>query len=201
MGLKSTKEKQKKLPLSFYQKEETVEIAQTLLGKYLFTFFNGSLTGGMILETEAYIGAEDQACHAYNNRRTKRTEVMFAPGGCAYVYFCYGMHHLFNIVTHKKDRPHAILIRALKPTDGIETMLKRRKKTTVDDKLSYGPATLTQALGIHTNHSGMRLTGNQIWVEDRGMTIAKSEIIATPRIGIDYAGKDKDLPYRFLIDK
>ncbi len=154
----------------------------------------------MIIETEAYKGAEDQACHAYKNRRTKRTEVMFSLGGVAYVYFCYGMHHLFNIVTHKKNVPHAILIRSIKPTHGIKTMLKRRKKTLVDKTLTNGPATTTQALGIHTSHSGLDLTGNQIWVEDRGVTLSKSQIIATPRIGIDYAGKDKDLPYRFLVN-
>lgn len=155
----------------------------------------------MIIETEAYKGAEDQACHAYNNRRTKRTEVMFSPGGVAYVYFCYGMHHLFNIVTHKENIPHAILIRALKPTHGIETMLKRRKKASIDKTLSNGPATTTQALGIHTNHSGLDLTGDQIWLEDHGISIPKIQILATPRIGIDYAGKDKDLPYRFLIKR
>ena len=152
----------------------------------------------MIIETEAYKGAEDKACHAYNNRRTKRTEVMFAPGGYAYVYFCYGMHHLFNIVTHKENTPHAILIRALKPTHGIETMLKRRKKTSINKTLTSGPATTAQALGIHTIHSGLKLTGSQIWLEDRGVIIPKTQIQATPRIGIDYAEEDRMLPYRFL---
>ena len=198
MGLKSTKEKKEKLPLSFFQEEETLEVAQKLIGKYLFTHFDGNITGGMIIETEAYKGAEDQACHAYNNRRTKRTEVMFSPGGVAYVYFCYGMHHLFNIVTHKENIPHAILIRGIKPTHGIETMLKRRKKVSLDKTLTKGPATTTQALKIDTSHSGLDLTGNQIWLEDHGVTIPKSQIITTPRIGIDYAGKDRDLPYRFL---
>lgn len=155
----------------------------------------------MIIETEAYKGAEDKACHAYNNRRTKRTEVMFAPGGLAYVYLCYGMHHLFNIVTHKKNTPHAILIRAIQPTHGIETMLERRKKKMGDKALTSGPATTTQALGIHTNHSGTDLTQSKIWVEDRGKIISKNQIIATPRIGIDYAEEDRTLPYRFLIAK
>lgn len=161
------------------------------------TSFDGNLTGGMIIEVEAYKGAEDKACHAYKNRRTKRTEAMFASGGHAYVYFCYGIHHLFNIVTHKENTPHAILIRALKPTHGIETMIKRRKKKNLTD----GPATLTQALGIHTSHTGLSLTSNEIWLEDRGITIPKNQIIATPRIGIDYAEEDRMLPYRFLIAK
>ena len=111
----------------FYQKSETLQIAQMLLGKHLFTSFEGQLTGGIIIETEAYKGAEDKASHAYHNRRTKRTEIIFALGGVAYVYFYYGMHHLFNIVTHKEGVPHAILIRALKPTHGMETVLLRRK--------------------------------------------------------------------------
>lgn len=182
-----------KLPLSFYQEEETVEIAKALLGKSLFTCFDGKLTGGIITETEAYLGAEDKACHAYNNRRTKRTEVMFAPGGVAYVYLCYGMHHLFNIVTHKEGTPHAILIRALKPTHGIETMQKRRGKHNLTD----GPATLTQALGIRTNHTGLPLNGEHIWLENHPQE--SFSIKATPRIGIDYAEEDKDLPYRFVI--
>ncbi len=186
----------KKIPLSFFQKKETLQIAQALLGKFLFTSFNGNLTGGMIIETEAYKGAEDKASHAYNNRRTKRTEIMFSPGGVAYVYLCYGIHHLFNIVTHKEGIPHAILIRALKPTHGIETMLERRKRKNLTD----GPATLTQALGIHTSHSGTPLNSNLIWLEDRGESVSHL-IKATPRIGIDYAEEDRTLPYRFLITR
>ncbi|MEM8727812.1 MAG: DNA-3-methyladenine glycosylase [Chlamydiota bacterium] len=195
MDFKSTEEK---LPLSFFRQQQTVEIAQQLLGKYLFTHFDGKITAGMITETEAYTGAEDRACHAYNNRRTKRTEALFAAGGIAYVYLCYGIHHLFNIVTHKENIPHAILIRSLKPTYGIETMLRRRKKNSVDKTLTRGPANTAQAVGIDTSHSGSDLTGNRIWLEDHGVIVAKSDILATPRIGIDYAGEDKNLPYRFL---
>ena len=194
-----THKKREKLPLSFYQKKETLQIAKTLLGKYLFTFFDYQLPGGIISETEAYKGAEDKASHAYQNRRTKRTEVVFSPGGIAYVYFCYGMPHLFNIVTHKERVPHAILIRALKPTHGIETMMLRRKKKKVDQTLTNGPATLAQALGITTTHSGLPLTGNQIWLEDNGAPVLEKHISVGPRIGIDYAEEDRDLPYRFLI--
>ena len=154
----------------------------------------------MILETEAYLGAEDRACHAYGNRRAKRTEPMFQEGGKAYVYLCYGIHHLFNVVTHKKEVPHAILIRSLRPTHGIPTMLRRRRKKILDQTLTNGPATLTEALGIKTWHSGICLQGDPIWIEDRSVLISSSQIIKTSRIGIDYAKEDKDLPYRFLID-
>ncbi|WP_194847464.1 DNA-3-methyladenine glycosylase [Candidatus Neptunochlamydia vexilliferae] len=187
--------KEKTVPLLFYQEEEVVEVAQALLGKYLFTSFEGQLTGGMIIETEAYKGAEDKACHAYGERKTARTQVMFEPGGVAYIYLCYGIHHLFNIVTHKEGTPHAVLVRALAPTHGTETMEKRRKGA---KKLTGGPGTLTQALGIQTHHSGIPLTGNEIWLEDHGAPLGK--IIATPRIGIDYAEEHKNLPWRFLLN-
>jgi DNA-3-methyladenine glycosylase len=190
---------QKKLTLSFYQKTETLQIARMLLGKHLFTFFEGQLTGGLIIETEAYKGIKDKASHAYNSLRTKRTEIMFAPGGVAYVYLCYGVHHLFNIVTHKEGEPHAILIRALKPTHGMETMLLRRKSKKVDQKLTGGPATLAQSLGITTTHSGLSLIGDQIWLEANRAEIPQKQISISPRIGIDYAEEDRYLPYRFRI--
>lgn len=157
------------------------------------------MTGGIITETEAYKGAEDKACHAYQNRRTKRTEVMFNAGGVAYVYLCYGMHHLFNIVTHQEGTPHAILVRALFPTDGIETMLKRRNKTKLDKTLTTGPGSLSQALGIQTKHSGTPLTHPTIWIEDRGLVIEKEKILSSPRVGIDYAEEHALLPWRFHI--
>ena len=188
-----------KLTKDFYLRNDVVAISQELLGKYLFTHIDGMLTAGIITETEAYAGVTDKGSHAYNNRRTNRTEIMYAEGGRAYVYLCYGIHHLFNIVTNQKDIPHAVLIRAIKPAEGIDTILKRRNKTVLDEKISAGPGTVTQALAISVKNIGTHLTGNKIWLEDRGIKIAGKDILAGPRIGIDYAGEDALLPYRFRV--
>lgn len=188
-----------KLPVSFYQQEDVLDISQQLLGKFLLTHIDQALTGGMIVETEAYRAPEDRASHAFGMRRTKRNEVMYQPGGVSYVYLCYGLHALFNIVTNQHGIPHAILIRALEPTIGLETMLKRRNKMKVDRSLTGGPGALTQALGISLIHNGLSLTGDTIWVEDRGISLKQNEIIASPRVGIDYAGEDASLPWRFRI--
>lgn len=153
----------------------------------------------MIIETEAYKGAEDKACHAYNNRRTLRTDVMFGPGGIAYIYLCYGIHHLFNIVTNTEGTPHAILIRSIFPTHGIDKMLIRRKKSKQDKSLTAGPGSLTQALGIQKKHNGISLQGPKIWLEDYSLDIKKTHIVSTPRIGIDYAEEHAALPWRFLL--
>ncbi|MFL5763002.1 MAG: DNA-3-methyladenine glycosylase [Bacteroidia bacterium] len=199
-----------KLDKDFYLSEDVVALSKDLLGKYLCTKINGKLTAGIITETEAYAGEIDKASHAFGNRRTKRTEIMFADGGVSYVYLCYGIHHLFNIVTNFKDVPHAILIRAIKPVTGIKTMLERRNiepqkdlKGQIDrdyKKISGGPGTVTQALGITTAYSGIDLTGNKIWIEDRGLKVNKKDIIAGPRVGVDYAGEDAKLPYRFILN-
>jgi len=194
------KEKMNSLPLSFYTRSDVIQVAKDLLGKYLLTHIDGVVTGGMIIETEAYRGAEDRACHAYNNRRTKRTEVMFQEGGVAYVYLCYGMHNLFNVVTHQKDTPHAILIRAIEPEVGLETMQKRRKTDKLS-LLSSGPGKVSQALGIDTSHTGQPLEGAPLWIEDRGKKFKPEEIEATPRIGVAYAKEDALLPYRFILRK
>ena len=188
-----------KLTKDFYLRNDVVAISKELLGKYLFTNIDGVLTAGIITETEAYAGVTDKGSHAYNNRRTKRTEIMYADGGRAYVYLCYGIHHLFNIVTNQKDIPHAVLIRAVKPAEGIDAILKRRNKTILDDKISAGPGTVTQALAISVKNTGTDLTGNKIWLEDRGIKIAGKDILIDPRIGIDYAREDALLPYRFRI--
>lgn len=190
-----------KIPLSYFQQEDVVALSRSLIGKYLLTRLEPEniVTGGMIIETEAYQGAEDKACHAYNNRRTKRTETMFSEGGKAYVYLCYGLHHLFNIVTNKKDIPHAVLIRAIKPEIGIETMLRRRNKEKVVPSLTSGPGALCQALGIHRAHDGYSLDGDHIWLEDRGVTIPAGQIKTSPRIGVDYAGEDALNPWRFFL--
>ena len=181
------------LPKAFYEQGDVVDLAQQFLGKWLITNFDGQLTGGMIIETEAYKGPEDKASHAYNNRRTKRTEVMFASGGVAYVYLCYGMHNLFNIVTNKQGTPHAILVRALKPGLGIEIMQQRRK---TDRNLTNGPGTVCQALGITCAHNGHPLNEAPLWIEDRGV---KGKIESSARIGVGYAQEHAALPWRFLL--
>ena len=188
-----------KLNKSFYQREDVVKIAQELLGKYLFTKFGRRLTGGIITETEAYAGEIDRASHAHGGRRTARTEVMFMEGGTAYVYLCYGIHSLFNVVTNKKNIPHAILIRAIKPTHGIPAMLKRRRMAEVRKNLASGPGTVSEALGIHYSDTGISLLGNQIWIEDRGYKVDKSKIISGKRVGVEYAGEDAHLLYRFIL--
>ncbi|MGK5594715.1 MAG: DNA-3-methyladenine glycosylase [Parachlamydiaceae bacterium] len=189
-----------KIPLQYYLNEDALFLGKDLLGKYLMTCFNGILTGGLIIETESYLGIEDRASHAYNQRRTKRNEIMYAEGGNAYVFRCYGIHALFNIVTNSKDQPHAILIRAIKPLVGIETMLVRRNKKKLDRTLSGGPGTLTQALGIDVIHNGISLVGDKIWLEDHQISINPSLIQCTPRIGIDYAGEDAHKPWRFFVN-
>lgn len=189
----------KKLGISFYERDNVVQIARELPGKFLMTKIDGIITGGMITEVEAYEGVTDRASHAFNNRRTARTEVMYCAGGTAYVYLCYGIHHLFNVVTNRSGIPHAILIRAIEPTVGIGMMMKRRKKRLLDFTLTSGPGALSEALGIHTQHTGKSLLTGNIWLEDRGIEITQAMITKTTRIGVDYAGTDALLPYRFYI--
>ena len=188
-----------KLRKSFYHRDDVVMIARELLGKHLFTKFDGKLTGGIITETEAYCGVIDRASHAYNGRRTQRTEIMFADGGTAYVYLCYGIHSLYNVVTNKKDTPHAVLIRAIHPTHGIETILKRRNMKELNNKVSGGPGTVSQALGIHYSHSGLSLFESKIWIEDRKFFVDQSKITVGKRVGVEYAGEHAKLPYRFIL--
>jgi DNA-3-methyladenine glycosylase len=189
-----------KLPLSFYNRDDVVLIARELLGKYLYTFIDGIFTGGIITETEAYNGIVDRASHAYGDRRTQRTEIMYSQGGTAYVYLCYGIHSLFNVVTNKKNTPHAVLIRAIYPVEGIEYMRNRRRHPkSVDSELCIGPGTVSQALGIHFSDTGKSLLENEIWIENKKLKIPEDKIIVGPRIGVDYAGKDAKLPYRFRV--
>ena len=198
------------LPVKFFRCPDVVRISQNLLGQYLFTSIgNQGLTGGRIVETEAYAGVTDRASHAYGNRRTRRTAVMYEAGGVAYVYLCYGLHALFNIITSGEGIPHAVLIRALEPTHGIPLMLKRRRKARLpspkrfaqaglDRTLTAGPGALAQALGITVRHSGQSLQGNEIWLE-QGVELRPKEIIATTRVGVDYAGADAKRPWRFRV--
>lgn len=187
------------LPETFYTGTDVLKIARQLIGKVLVTNMDGVITAGMITETEAYAGITDKASHAYGGRRTTRTEVMYARGGVAYVYLCYGIHHLFNVVTNIQDVPHAVLVRAMAPIEGIETMLERRKKSRLNSTLTAGPGSLSSALGINKKHTGTSLVGDSIFIEDRGIKISAKDIVATTRIGVDYAGEDALLPYRFYL--
>ena len=160
-----------KINRDYYLNPDVVFLAKNLIGKVLLTRFNGKLTSGIITETEAYAGITDKASHAYGGKRTRRTEVMFAEGGMSYVYLCYGIHHLFNIVTNQKNTPHAVLIRGIKPLKGIETILQRRNQKILQQNTSSGPGTVSQALGIRTMHSGIDLNKGVIWLEDDNIKI------------------------------
>jgi DNA-3-methyladenine glycosylase len=188
-----------KLPVSFYERKNVCAVAKDLIGKVIVTTFDRILTAGRIVETEAYNGPVDKASHAWNGRRTARTEIMYNHGGVAYVYFCYGIHHLFNVVTNVADTPHAVLIRAVEPIHGIDDMLIRTGKKKADHTLTRGPGNVSKALGIHTSHTGIDLQSDQLFIADDGFAVARSAIQATPRIGVDYAGNDALLPYRFIL--
>ncbi len=176
-----------------------ITIAKDLLGKVLVTQVNNILTAGRIVETEAYNGAIDKASHAFGNRRTQRTEIMFAKGGCAYVYLCYGVHHLFNVVTNAENIPHAVLIRAVEPIVGMETMLQRTKKIKLDHSITKGPGNLSKALGISTKLTGKSFVSNELFIAEDDYKINKKDIVASARIGVEYSGEDALLPYRFII--
>lgn len=188
-----------KLANSYFQNNDVVFLARDLLGKYLFTNIQGQLTGGIITETEAYAGISDRASHAYNGRRTNRTKIMYQRGGISYVYLCYGIHHLFNIVTGKRNIPNAVLIRSLFPIIGKTTMMNRTGKNDANFTISNGPGKLAKAMGITLEHNGTSLTGDTIWIEDKEFIVAPSNIQVSMRIGVDYAGADARLPYRFCI--
>ena len=155
-----------KIARSFYERNDVIEIAKELLGKVLCTDIDGAHAEVLITETEAYAGVTDRASHAYGGRRTKRTEPMYAKGGIAYVYLCYGIHHLFNVVTNREGTPHAVLIRAGEALAGTEKMLERRGKSHIDRTLLGGPGSLAKAMGITTSDTGISLTGSRIWIED-----------------------------------
>jgi DNA-3-methyladenine glycosylase len=189
----------KKLPIQFYQQTDVILIAKELVGKIIVTKFDGLITSGRIVETEAYIGITDRASHSFGGKRTARNEHMYAPAGIAYVYICYGMHHLFNIVSNAKDIPDAVLIRALEPIAGIDSMLKRTGKPKADNTLTKGPGNAAKALGISKKHSGMNLMKDDIYVADDGFKIAESSIGISRRIGIESSGDAALLPYRFYL--
>ena len=182
-----------KLSREFYRQSALI-VARELIGKKLICKTTEGLTGGIIIEAEAYMGANDAAAHSYKNRRTNRTEAMFNDGGHAYIYLIYGMYICFNVVANVKDIPEAVLIRAIKPTDGFELMQRRRNKQLIKD-LCSGPGKLTQALGITRNHYNIDLCGDEIYIES---TDLKLEVERTKRINIDYAGEAANYPWRFI---
>jgi DNA-3-methyladenine glycosylase len=183
-----------KIPRSFYE-QSTLDVARQLLGKDLVRKHPEGTTVGRIVETEAYVGPEDKACHA-SRGRTARTEIMFGPAGHAYVYFVYGFHHMLNIVTEQTDFPAAVLIRAVEPIRGIALMKKRRS---IGDsrQLASGPGKLCEAFAIDRALNGSDLCGSVLYLRDNGDST--TDIVTKPRIGVDYAGKWKHKPWRFLI--
>jgi DNA-3-methyladenine glycosylase len=188
-----------KLPQEFYERNDVVTISRELLGKYLFTDIDGAVTGGYIVETEAYNGIIDRASHSFGNRLTPRTKTMYMQGGIAYVYLCYGIHEMFNVVTSVEGQPHAILIRAIQPTDGVDIMQFRRKMKEVKPTITMGPGSVAQALGISRKINAISLQSDTLWIEDRGMVIPPENIAAVPRVGVAYAKEDALLPYRFYV--
>ena len=189
-----------KLELSFYEREDVVNIARELIGKLLVTNFNGQFTSGRIVETEAYNGVVDKASHAYAGRRTKRTEIMFGEAAHAYVYLCYGIHHLFNVVTNFRDTPHAVLIRGIEPVNGINIMLERMNKAILDNTVGKGPGNVSRALGISTAITGHSLLTDEIFLAADDKFVDEDRIRSTTRVGVAYAAEDALLPYRFYVE-
>lgn len=185
-----------KLTNGFYQRKNVVTIAKELLGKQLVSMVDGVLTGGTIVETEAYSWKE-RGCHAYDGKMTARNTAMFNAGGCCYVYLCYGMYNLLNVVTNGEGKAEAVLIRAIEPTLSIENMRERRHVKN-DRQLTSGPGKLTAALGITRKQNGISLQENEVWIEE-GMEVKSKHVCIDKRIGIDYAGEDANLPWRFYL--
>jgi DNA-3-methyladenine glycosylase len=187
-----------KLPREFYTRPSVLTVARDLLGKLLVVpAASGERVSGMIVEVEAYRGPEDRASHAYGGRRTRRTETMYGQGGVAYVYFVYGMYYQFNVVSNVADIPHAILVRALQPVDGIELMRERRHQHP-DHNLTNGPGKLCIALSIDRTLDNADLSGERVWLEAYE-SISPRRIAKGPRIGIDYAEAWIDKPWRFWV--
>jgi DNA-3-methyladenine glycosylase len=185
------------LKSDFYRRNDILAVSRELLGKVLVTRLDGAITAAVITETEAYAGVGDRASHAFGGRRTARTEPMFAAGGIAYVYLCYGIHHLFNVVAGDAGNPLAVLIRAGEAIEGTATIRDRRRKSARQSALLTGPGNFARGLGITTALTGHRLDGHSLWIEDRDFVVAREDVLAGPRVGVDYAGEDAKLPYRF----
>ena len=187
-----------KLDTSYFLTTDVIGLARDLIGKLLYTRIEGVVTGGKIVETEAYAGVVDKASHAFGGRLTKRTQTMYMPGGVGYVYLCYGIHNMFNIVTGPQGTPHAILIRGIEPVHGISHILGRRNQNELKRSTAGGPGLVCQALGIHRGHDALRLDGDVIWLEKNGNASA-GPVVASSRVGIGYAGEDIDNPWRFRV--
>lgn len=188
-----------KLTLEYYLNEDVIFLAKDLLGKVLYTRINGETSAGIIVETEAYFGVKDKASHAYGSRRTTRTETMYAQGGIAYVYLCYGMHNLFNVVTSAKNNPHAVLVRGIEPLIGIDIIQQRRNMLRSKSAISSGPGSAAKALGIDRTFNAKDLSGDEIWIEDQQIGFNDDEIAIVPRVGIAYAEEHALLPLRFFV--
>jgi len=184
------------LARDYYLNPDVLALSEDLLGKVLCTNTNGHLVEAIISETEAYVGEIDKASHAYGGRRTARTEVMYKSGGIAYVYLCYGIHKLFNVVSNESNIPHAILIRGAIPINGLD-IIEQRRNQKIHKKILIGPGKFSQGMGIEMSHNALDLYGKTIWIEDRGIKVGAKQIEKGPRVGVDYAGEDALLPYRF----
>ena len=189
----------KKVPLSFYQRKDVVKIAKELLGKIVATNFDGQITSGKIVETEAYVGITDKASHSFAGKRTSKNEHMYSAAGTAYIYICYGMHQMLNIVTNDEEIPDAVLIRAIEPLEGIEIIAQRTGKKESDKTLTRGPGNVGKALGIFKHHSGLHLLHKEIYLLDDNKKIPEENIGISKRIGVERAGADALLPYRFFV--
>lgn len=189
-----------RLGTEFYRRTDSLKIARELLGKRLVVPVDGARVSGLIVETEAYMGPLDKGAHSYNNRRTNRTEVMFHEGGLAYVYFIYGMYYQFNVVVNREGVPHAVLVRAVEPEEGIEVMRDRRGAAKRDTELASGPGKLCVAFGIDRSLNGEDLVASErVWLEDAGRRVRPRDIMSGPRVGIDYAEEFAAKPWRFWI--
>jgi len=188
----------RRLPKSFYRSNDVVSVAKSLIGQHLVTLVDGHRTVGKITETEAY-HQDEQACHAYNGRYTKRTSLLFEAGGLAYIYLCYGIHHLFNVTTGPAGVGSAVLIRAVEPVEGVEVMMQRRGIDQLHPRITSGPGTLSQALGLTIAYNGSSLLNSETIGIEESKKVPDNEIVASVRVGIDYAGADASLPWRFYL--
>lgn len=186
------------IPESFYLREDTLSIAKEILGKYVYTNIEGVITGGMIVETEAYLGVTDASCHTFNNRKSAKNATMYELGGVAYMYICYGIHDMLNLVTGPAGKSHVVLVRAIEPTDGIQKMVERRGNVPFK-KLCSGPGSLAKALGLNKSFDRVSLNSEQLWLEDKGIVIESSQIKETPRIGLNCPEPFLSAPWRYLV--
>lgn len=189
----------KKLPLSFYNRKNVLIIAREMLGKVVYTNIGGELTSGRIVETEAYAGIGDKASHAFGGRRGPKNEHMYHAAATAYIYVCYGVHQMLNIVTNEEGIPDAILIRAIEPIEGLDVMANRTNKMESDPSITRGPGNVGKALGVHKRFSGIHLLDDIIYLMDDGLIFPEGTIGVSSRIGVESAGEDALLPYRFYV--